>query len=545
MEKRNNLKIWTPIIAASFLVVGLLMGSFMSRNSWQQNGMYVNKLNALMSLIDSRYVDTINQNEMIESLMPQILAQLDPHSIYLSAKDVKAANESIEGSFSGIGVEFNIIDDTIRVVSVVAGGPSQKVGLKPGDKVIRINGKPFVGKKVNNEAVLKLLRGEKGSTVKVTVLRHKAHKMFTFTITRDDIPLYSLDAKYRIGSDIGYIKINTFGRTAHTEFLQAMAYLTQKKCTKFIIDLRGNTGGLMEPALQIANEFLPAGKLILYTQGKSYPKEEFKSNGKGMFQNSPLVILTDEWSASSSEILSGAMQDNDRAYLVGRRTFGKGLVQNEIPFRDGSAVRLTIARFYIPSGRCIQKPYKKGADANYQNDILNRYLGGEFDSQDSIDVDFKQAYKTSGGRTVYGGGGIIPDYFVPIDTSGVTSWYNKVNSQGLIQGFAYNYADTYRDSLSRFKDANRLSFFLEDQNLIPGFVDYAWTRGVMGRDFIIEPSYPLVLTQIKAFIARNMLGEDAFWKILQENDPTLTKGVEVVSTMKGGMVSMKPQKKKR
>lgn len=544
MEKRNNLKIWTPIIAASFLVVGILMGTFLSRNSWQRNGVYVNKLNALMSLIDSRYVDTVNQNEMIESLMPQILAQLDPHSIYLSAKDVKAANESIEGSFSGIGVEFNIIDDTIRVVSVVAGGPSQKVGLKPGDKVIRINGKPFVGKKVNNEAVLKQLRGEKGSKVKVTVLRHKAHKMYTFTITRDDIPLYSLDAKYRIGSDIGYIKINTFGRTAHTEFLQAMAFLTQKKCTKFIIDLRGNTGGLMEPALQIANEFLPAGKLILYTQGKSYPKEEFRSNGKGMFQNNPLVILTDEWSASSSEILSGAMQDNDRAYLVGRRTFGKGLVQNEIPFRDGSAVRLTIARFYIPSGRCIQKPYNKGADANYQNDILNRYLGGEFDSQDSIDVDLKQVYKTTGGRKVYGGGGIIPDYFVPIDTSGVTSWYNKVTAQGLIQGFAYNYSDTYRDSLSRYKDANRLSSFLEDQNLIPGFVDYAWSRGVMGRDFVIAPSYPLVLTQIKAFIARNMLGEDAFWKIVQENDPTLTKGVEIVSTMKGGVVTQNPVKKK-
>jgi carboxyl-terminal processing protease len=536
MEKRNNLKIWLPLVASAFLVLGMLLGSFLSRNSLQKSGMYVNKLNALMSLIETRYVDSVSQSQLIEDLMPDILAQLDPHSVYLSAKDVQAANEPIEGSFSGIGVQFNIVDDTARVVSVVAGGPSQKVGILPGDKIVRIDGKSFIGKQVTNDGVLKRLRGQKGTPVKVTVLRERKHQLITYSILRDDIPIYSVEARYRIGEDIGYIKISTFGRNAHSEFIQAMGYLRQNKCSKFIIDLRGNTGGLMEPALEIANEFLPEGRMILYTQGKSYPKEEYRSNGKGLFQGNPLVILTDEWSASSSEILTGAMQDNDRAYIVGRRTFGKGLVQNEIPFRDGSAVRLTIARFYIPSGRCIQKPYHKGMDVNYQNDILNRYMGGEFDSEDSIDIDLKQKYKTFGGRIVYGGGGILPDYFVPLDTSGVTSWYNKVSSKGLIQTFAFLYTDAHRDSLKLFRTPNKLSAYLDEQNLIPLFVDYAWKRGVMGRDFIIQASYPLILTQIKAFIARNILNEDAFWKILQEDDQTLTKGVAVVATMKGNTV---------
>ena len=536
MNNNKSLKTWLPLIGASFLVFGLVMGNLLSRNTGKNQGLYVNKLNALMSLVDTKYVDSINQSQIIEDLMPKILAELDPHSVYLSAKDVAAANEPIEGRFGGVGIQFSIVDDTARVVSVVAGGPSQKVGIKAGDKIIKIDGKAFYGNKLTNDTVLKTLRGVKGSTVKVTVFRQKEHKRITYTIVRDDIPLYSVDAQYRIGEDIGYIKIGTFGRSAHTEFIRAMAFLTQKKCTKFIIDLRGNTGGLMEPALEIANEFLPNNKLILYTQGKSYPREDVHSNGKGLFQNNPLVILTDEWSASSSEILTGALQDNDRAFVVGRRTFGKGLVQNEIPFRDGSAVRLTIARFYMPSGRSIQKPYKNGSDQNYQNDILNRYLGGEFESQDSVKLNVKLKYKTKGGRTVYGGGGILPDYFVPLDTSGVTAWFNKVSSKGIIQSYAYTYTDTHRDSLMQIKTANKLSAYLDDQDLITPFVEYAWNRGVMGRSFIIEVSYPLVLTQIKAFIARDLLGEDAFWKILQESDPTLTKGVEVVSLMKNGNV---------
>jgi carboxyl-terminal processing protease len=536
METKNKQRVWIPIAMAACMVVGLVAGSFLSRHSLVGNGLYMNKINALMSLIDTKYVDSVDQKKLIEDVLPQILGELDPHSVYISAEERAAANEQIEGSFSGIGVQFNIQEDTIRVVSVVAGGPSQKAGLQSGDKIVKINGKPFVGASVSNDMVLKVLRGQKGTAVKVTVLRSKIHKMITFTVIRDDIPLYSVDARYRIGKEIGYIKIGSFGRNAHTEFIQAMAYLKKERCSKFIIDLRGNTGGLMEPALEIANEFLPANRLILYTQGKSYPREDVYSNGKGSFQGSPLVILVDEWSASSSEILAGAIQDNDRGYIVGRRSFGKGLVQNEIPFRDGSAVRLTIARFYIPSGRCIQKPYTKGSDENYQMDIMNRYLKGEFDSKDSIHVNKKLRYETVGGRTVYGGGGILPDFFVPLDTSGVTNWYNKAANKGLIYGYAFAYTDAHRDSLKLYRTANKLSFFLDDQDLITPFIDYAAERGVLGRPSFIQVSFPLVFTQIKAYIARNTLGEDAFWKILQENDVTLTKAVEVITMSKGASV---------
>jgi carboxyl-terminal processing protease len=536
MDFKNKGKVWIPIAMAACVVAGLFLGTIMSRHSLDGNSLYMNKINALMSLIDSKYVDSVDQEKMVEDILPQILGELDPHSVYISAKDRTAANEQIEGSFSGIGVQFSIYDDTVRVVSVVPNGPSQKAGLLAGDRIIRIDGKHFSGADISNDSVMKTLRGAKGSQVKVSVLRSTTQKILTYTVTRGDIPLYSIDARYKIGREVGYIKIGSFGRNAHTEFIQAMAYLRQQKCAKFIIDLRGNTGGLMEPALEIANEFLPANRLILYTMGKSYPREDVYSNGKGSFQASPVVVLMDEWSASSSEILAGAIQDNDRGFIVGRRSFGKGLVQNEIPFRDGSAVRLTIARFYIPSGRCIQKPYTKGSDENYQMDIVNRYLKGEFDSKDSIHVNKHQKFETAGGRTVYGGGGIIPDFFVPLDTSGVTNWYNKISNKGLAYSYAFAYTDAHRDSLRVYKTPNKLASFLDDQDLINPFIEFAADRGVLGRPSFIQISYPLVLTQIKAYIARNMLGEDAFWKIMQEDDVTLTKGVEVIMKTKSASV---------
>jgi len=531
MEVNNKGKVWIPVAMAGCIVVGLIVGNLISQRSLigSGNGLYMNKVNALMSLIDAKYVDSINQKQMVEDLLPKILGELDPHSVYISAEDRAAANEQIEGSFSGIGVQFNIYDDTIRVVSVINGGPSAKVGLLAGDRIIKINGKSFVGKSITSDMIMKILRGVKGTKVKVTVLRSHKRKIYTYTITRDDIPLYSVDAKYKIGNDIGYIKIGNFGRLAHSEFLQAMVYLQKHKCTKFIVDLRGNPGGLMEPALNIANEFLPANRLILYTQGKAYSREDVYSTGKGSFQNVPVSILVDEWSASSSEILAGAIQDNDRGYVIGRRSFGKGLVQNEIPFRDGSAVRLTIARFYIPSGRCLQKPYKDGEDKNYQMDIVNRYMKGEFNSKDNIPVNDSLRFKTAGGRVVYGGGGIIPDFFIPLDTTGMTSWYNKVSNAGLIYSFAYSYTDVHRDSMKIYNTPNKLSFYLDDQNLIPKFLEYAESKNYKGRLEFIEKSFPIILTQIKAYIARNILNEDAFWEILQEEDLTLTKAVEVIT----------------
>jgi len=534
MELNNKGKVWIPLGMAVCIVAGLFIGTLMSQHSLigNANNPYMSKVEALMSLIDSKYVDSVDQKKIVEDLMPKILGELDPHSVYISAEERTSANEVIEGSFSGIGVQFNIHDDTIRVVSVVKGGPSARAGLLAGDRIVKINGKSFVGKSVTNDLIMKTLRGTKGTKVKVTILRSRPSKTITYTVVRDDIPLYSVDARYKIGKEIGYIKIGNFGRNAHTEFLQAMAYLKKQRCTKFIIDVRGNPGGLMEPALNIANEFLPKNRLILYTQGKAYPREEVYSTGKGSFQTCPLVVLTDEWSASSSEILAGAIQDNDRGYVVGRRSFGKGLVQNEIPFRDGSAVRLTIARFYIPSGRCIQKPYKNGEDANYQQDILNRYISGEFGSKDSIQVNKKEKFKTAGGRMVYGGGGIIPDYFIPLDTTGVTSWYNKVATNGLINGFSFQYTDNHRDSLRLYNTPNKLSSYLDEQNLIPMFLEYSESRGVRGRLSFIEKSFPIVLSNIKAFVARAVLDEDAFWKIYQEDDVALTKAVEVITRTK-------------
>jgi carboxyl-terminal processing protease len=531
MELNNKGKIWIPLVMAACIVAGLAIGTYMSQHSLIGSGNYssMNKVNALMSLIEAKYVDSVDQHKMVEDLLPKMLAELDPHSVYIPADEREIVNEKIDGSFSGVGIQFHIQNDTIRVETVVKGGPSAKAGLQSGDRILRINGKSFVGKRITTDLILKSLRGEKGTSVKISVRRPSTHKIITFTVIRDDIPLYSIDARYKIGREIGYIRISTFARQTHAEFLQAMAYLQKHKCTKFIIDLRQNPGGLMEPALNIANEFLPKNRLILYTQGKAYPREDVYSNGKGSFQNCPLVILADEGSASSSEILSGAIQDNDRGYVVGRRTFGKGLVQNEIPFRDGSAVRLTIARFYIPSGRSIQKPYKKGDFEGYEMDIVNRYMKGEFESRDSIHVDKKQLFHTVGGRTVYGGGGIIPDFFIPLDTTGVTAWYRKVYSSGIIRDFAFDYTDAHRDSLKLYKTPNKLSAYLDDQDLIPYFLEYTMERNVLGRISFIEKSFPMVLTQIMAFVARIMLDEDAFWKISQEDDLELTKAVEVIT----------------
>lgn len=532
METKRNKRYWLPLFMAASMVLGLLAGVLLTRNSdvqlMDRRMSSLNKLSALMSLIDAKYVDTVDLSKMTEDLIPQLLSELDPHSVYLSAEDRKLTDEQLEGSFSGVGIQFTLLDDTISILSVVKGGPSERLGIRAGDQIVRINDSIVAGVGIKNDQILKTLRGVKGAPVTVGIKRARVPELLSFTIHRDDIPVHSLDARYKIGEDIGYIKLGTFGRMAYTEFLQAVAYLKSEGCSRFIVDLRGNTGGLMEPALQIANEFLPAKSLILYTQGKAYPREEVFSTGRGSCQNDPLVVLTDEWSASSSEILAGSLQDNDRAYVVGRRSFGKGLVQNEIPFKDGSAVRLTIARFYVPSGRSIQKPYQNGEAEAYQMDILNRYMKGEFDSKDSIRLIDSLQYETVSGRTVYGGGGIMPDYFVPLDTSGVTAWYTQVMNKGLLTKYTFQFVNQYRDSLEQLKTPNQLSDWLEDHNIVEDFVRYAQRQNVRGRTTFISASFPLVLTQIKAGIARLILGDDAYWKLLQEQDPTLNKAVEVV-----------------
>ncbi len=531
MEITKKNKFWLPLVMAVCVVVGLLVGTVLTRNYEMRSGMRysnLNKLSALLSLIDARYVDSIDLSKISEDLIPYVLQELDPHSVYITAEERKLTDVQIEGSFSGIGVEFRMLDDTIFVTAVVKAGPSERAGIKPGDRIVTIDNKPFAGKNLNSDDVMKRLRGNKGSTVKVGVLRKGTKGLITCTITRDDIPVYSVDAYYKIGNNIGYIRIAEFGRNAHTEFLNAVASMKSKGCDRFIIDLRGNTGGLMDPALNIANEFLPANRLILYTQGKAYKREDVYSNGKGSCQQYPLAVLVDEWSASSSEILAGALQDNDRAWIIGRRTFGKGLVQQEIPFRDGSAVRLTIARFYIPSGRCIQKPYVNGADESYQMDIVNRYTNGELGSRDSIRLVDSLKFSTRGGRKVYGGGGIIPDFFIPIDTSGYTTWYSKVTNNGLVSAFAFTYALEHKKELQAYSTPGKLAAYLDEKDLITPFMDYATERNVRGRVEFIAPSFPLVLRDIRSNIARMILGDNAFWILYQDVDPMLDKAIEVV-----------------
>ena len=420
---------YIPIIIAVSIVVGIFIGTFyanrFSVNNPGLGGIQpgTNKLNGLLRIVNDQYVDTVNMADLVEEAMPQILNELDPHSSYIPAKDLQAVNDDLAGSFSGIGVQFTIQQDTIHISDVISGGPSEKVGIMPGDRIVEIDDSAFVGKIVTNNESMKRLKGPKGSEVKIGIFRPGEKEILHFTIIRGDIPNKSIKAAYMIDDKFGYMNIEKFGETTYPEMLIALAQLHQQNCEGLIVDLRGNTGGYMGAAIQMVNEFLPKGRLIVYTEGRKAPRENYPSNGTGSSQQMPIIVLLDEGSASASEIFAGAIQDNDRGTIIGRRSFGKGLVQQPIEFNDGSAIRLTIARYYTPSGRCIQKPYNKGNDAQYSMDILNRYEHGEFFSKDSIKQDESQIYYTSLGRPVYGGGGIMPDIFVPQDTTGITSYF--------------------------------------------------------------------------------------------------------------------------
>ena len=441
-----------PLVIAVCVVVGILIGTFYAKHYGGTklgiiNGSS-NKLNALLRVIDDQYVDTVNMTDLVEKAMPQILAELDPHSTYIPAQKLEEVNSELEGSFSGIGVQFTIQEDTIHINSVVPGGPSEKVGLMAGDRIVMVNDSLFVGKGLTNEKAMRNLKGPKGTTVKLGIKRASEKELLDFTITRGDIPQNTIDAAYMINDKFGYVQISKFGRTTHVELLNAIAQLTHKDCQGLIIDLRDNTGGYMEAATRMVNEFLPEGKLIVYTQGRKYPRMQEYANGTGSCQKMPIVVLVNEGSASASEIFAGAIQDNDRGTIVGRRSFGKGLVQQPIDFSDGSAIRLTIARYYTPSGRCIQRPYENGNNSEYEMDWINRYEHGEFFSKDSIKLDEAQKYYTTLGRPVYGGGGIMPDVFVPQDTTGVSSYLIEVSNKGLILQFSFQYSDRNRSKLS-------------------------------------------------------------------------------------------------
>ena len=467
-------------------------------------------------------------SQLVENAMPQILAELDPHSTYIPAQKLEEVNSELEGSFSGVGIQFTIQEDTIHVNSVVSGGPAEKVGLMAGDRIVTVDDSLFVGKDLTNEKAMRTLKGPKGSQVKLGVKRITEKELLDFVVTRGDIPQNTIDAAYMISNDFGYVQISKFGRTTHVELLNAIAQLSHQNCKGMIIDLRENTGGYMEAAIRMVNEFLPEGKLIVYTQGRKYPRMEEYANGTGSCQNIPLVVLIDQGSASASEIFAGAIQDNDRGTIVGLRSFGKGLVQQPIDFSDGSAIRLTIARYYTPSGRCIQRPYENGKDSKYEMDWLDRYEHGEFFSADSVKLDKKLRYSTSLGRPVYGGGGIMPDVFVPRDTTGVTSYLMEVSNKGLLIQFSFQYTDRNRAKLDQFNDETELQKYLEKQNIVEQFVQFAAQKGVKRRNLLINKSRKLLERNLYGNIIYNIQGKEAYIRYINRDDATVLKALEIL-----------------
>ena len=530
-QMSSNLRFWLPVIIAVAVVVGIFMGSHFTTNKpVDEND---RKLNAILNLIAQEYVDTTNLHDLIEMSIPKILSNLDPHTSYFTVEEQKAAADDLNGSFSGIGISFMLINDTIGVVEVIPGGPSEKIGIMAGDRIVTIDDSTATGEKMTNGAVIKRLRGPKGSKVKLGIQRQNSKKLLTFTVTRGDIPVNTVDAYYMIDNITGYIRINQFGRHTYDEFITAMASLQEEGAERYLIDLRGNGGGFMEMAVLMVNEFLPADQPIVFTRGR-YKRDDSEvwSDGNGSFQDAQVAVLIDEFSASASEIFSGALQDNDRGLIVGCRSFGKGLVQKEFVLLDSSALRLTTARYYTPSGRCIQKDYKLGA-LDYEKELFDRYMNGELYSRDSMKVDKSQMFTTLYGRTVYGGGGIVPDIFVARDTAGITSYYIDVANANLLQRFAFNYCNKNRTALNKLDDYRQLLNVLpSDEELLKGFANFAAQNGVAPRWYYINRSRRLLVAHIKAFIARDIIGNQGFYPIFNSTDYTIREALKAMNRNK-------------
>lgn len=524
------MKKYTPSLMVLFILIGVLIGVYIS--SGKQNNVILlpetNKVDELMQLVHSYYVDSISMDDIIEKTMPKILTELDPHSTYIPAKELEATNSDLKSSFSGIGIRFLIEEDTIHVTDIIRGGPSEQVGLMAGDRIITINDSLFVGDICTNETAMRKLKGPKGTNIKIGVKRYGENNLLHFNITRGDIPIKSIEAAYLINDKWGYIQVERFAENTFAEFIISLARFMQSNCQGVIIDVRGNGGGWLSVAIQMANEFLGRGDMIVYTEGVNQQRNIEYANGRGNFQSIPLVVLTDETSASASEILAGTIQDNDRGTIIGRRTFGKGLVQQPFEFKDGSAVRLTTARYYTPSGRCIQKPYKVGDNKEYALDILHRYERGEFFSQDSIHQNDSLIYKTRLGRTVYGGGGIMPDIFVSSDTSDVSSYLTQALSKRFIQQYTFRYSDTHRRELAKYSTYEELLKQLEKENLVDEFVKYAASKGLKPRYIQIEKSRKRIERSIYANIIYNLQGMLEHIRYLNTYDVTVLKAIEIL-----------------
>ncbi|MBP6755923.1 MAG: S41 family peptidase [Bacteroidia bacterium] len=529
-EKQN---IFLPIILSLVLISGIWLGYFLSVKIGSSNGKNQNqqtstneKINSLLEFIDYQYVDTINKSDLVEKTVTAMLQSLDPHSSYIPAAEFDVSNETLEGNFDGIGVEFNIIRDTIRVINPIEGGPSEKVGIRAGDKLIKVGVENLTGEKITNKKVFEALRGKSGTTVNVTILRNGVKNPMPFKITRAAIPLYSLDAAYMTSGDIGYIKINKFAATTYNEYLNAFNDLNKQGMKKLILDLRGNPGGYLNAAVDISDEFLTNGLQIVYTQGKANPKKTYRATQRGSFEKNNLVILIDEGSASASEIVAGAIQDNDRGLIIGRRSFGKGLVQDQMQLPDGSAIRLTVARYYTPTGRCIQKPYSDDK-TDYYNEEFDRYQHGELLNADSIKLDKSKQYKTPEGKIVYGGGGIMPDVFVPIDTTKSNPFLNKVFYAGLINTFAFEYADKNRSELKKYTNSKTfINQFKVTTAIFDEFYEYCKKQSIELGSLNKQQSNVALEPYLKALIGKNAFDKDAYYPIINKNDKCIIKAIE-------------------
>ena len=533
-----------PTITIVFLLVGFLIGNSVSHKAeaqqinWARLLTPQSKVDQLLQMMNSNYVDAIDVDSITEEVMEVLVEKLDPHSAYIPKKDLELVNSELSASFSGIGVQFNIQNDTVCIVAVIPGGPSEGVGVLAGDKIIFVDDSVFTGKGMNNEKVMHTLRGPKDTQVKLSIKRNGTPELLTYVITRGDIPIHSVDASFIMKPGIGYIKVNKFSETTYDEFMSALAKLKAEGAKSYIVDLRENSGGYMDQTIKMANEFLHSGQMIVYAEGRAYPRFEAKANGLGRFKDAELVVLINEFSASASEIFAGAMQDNDRAVVIGRRSFGKGLVQQQIPFSDGSAVRLTVARYYTPSGRCIQKPYTLGDQTDYEMDLLERFEHGEFYSADSIHYQDTTKYYTAGGRVVYGGGGILPDIFVGRDTTLYTPFYNKCVNLAYTYQFAFQYTDKHRKELKKYKDYESLERHLLRQNVLGEFLRFADKKGINAQDSTlylfsdltfdeqVKKSTPLLNRLICAYIVRDVLDENAFYAIFERDDEIILRALE-------------------
>lgn len=546
MRIKHNSIIWYPLVISIAIVLGIVIGNYISTKKFTLDK--DRKINAVLNLIQSEYVDSIDVKDLVEQAIPAIIGNLDPHSYYIPASDIRAENEKLDGSMSGIGVSFFMMNDTANVDQVIPNGPAEKVGMLAGDRIISVNGESIVGGTLTAEGIRSKIRGEKGTKVRIGVKRNTSKKTLTFTITRDDIPMNTIDVSYMLDDKTGYIKIAQFGKNTYDEFFAALSKLKKDGASRYIVDLRGNPGGYMEMAILMVNEFLEQGELIVYTKGRKEREDiQVWSDDQGSFHDAQVAVLIDEYSASASEIMAGALQDNDRGLVVGRRSFGKGLVQKQIYLPDSSAIRLTIARYYTPSHRCIQKDYTLGDEDDYSKELYDRYSHGELYSADSIKVDKSKIFRTANGRIVYGGGGIVPDIFVPNDTTGITTYYRAVANLGLLQQYVYTYVDINRDQLKNVKTVKQLMGMMpSDDALTYDFVCYARDNGVPMRWYYINLSRSLIARQLRALVIRDVLGSEEFYRYYNRTDNTVNATLKALNDGKGKFpITLTSTKKKK